>query len=173
MTHISVGTLVVALAALNYNGEGKRDKARSAFLVLRCLVSSKSLPSTALAENIATLLRLQGLMRISGLLCPITCPLAAPAEEILQGVLLLVFRWSACTGEGTHHVLRWWHVDCAACRPGQCLQLCPCVWNYSHVLAVVVASARKIDQHDIEWCHAVQKCHYACSLEAVRPCQHR
>ncbi len=82
---------MVALAALNYNGEGRKEKARSAFLVLRCLVSSKSLPSTATAENITTLLRLQGLSKISGLLCPITCPQAAPAEEILQGVLLLVF----------------------------------------------------------------------------------
>ncbi len=91
MTHISAGTLVVALAALNYNGEGKRDKARNAFLVLRCLVSSKSLPSTDTADNVATLLRLQGLMRISGLLCPIICPLAGPAEDIQQGVLLLVF----------------------------------------------------------------------------------
>ncbi len=31
---------------------------------------------------------------------------------------------------------------------------------------------RKSDQHNIEWCSAVQWCHVACSLEAVRPCQH-
>ncbi|KAL0031912.1 hypothetical protein WJX79_004744 [Trebouxia sp. C0005] len=77
----SKGTLVVALAALNYNGEGKKDKARNAFLVLRCLVS---LPSADTAENIATLLRLQGLKRISGLLCPIPCALVAPAEDMVQ-----------------------------------------------------------------------------------------
>ncbi len=112
--------------------------------MLRCLVSSKSLPSTATAENITTLLRLQGLRRISGLLCPVTCPQAAPAEEILQGVLLLVFWGSACTGGGTHHVVRWWHVICAACCSGQCLQLWPCAWSYSQVLATVVPSAEQM-----------------------------
>ena len=85
---MSVGTLVVALAALNYSGEGKKDKARNAFLVLRCLVS---LPSADTAENIATLLRLQGLKRISGLLCPIPCALVAPAEDMVQGVLLVLW----------------------------------------------------------------------------------
>ncbi len=120
ITHIFVGTLVVALAALNYNGERKKEKARSAFLVLRCLVSSKSLPSTATAENMTTLLRMQGLRRISGLLCPITCPLGNPTEAIPQGV------------------------HCAACCPGQYLQLCPRGWTHSHVLATVVASAEKV-----------------------------
>ena len=51
---------------------------------------------------------------------------------------------SACTGKGTHHVLRWRRVNCAACRPGQCLQLCPCAWPHSHVLAVVVATAENV-----------------------------
>ena len=80
----------MALAALDYNGEGRKEKARGAFLVLRCLVSSKFLPSTTTAENFTTLLRMQGLRRISGLLCPVTCPLMNPADEILQGVLLLL-----------------------------------------------------------------------------------
>ncbi len=90
MTHIPVGTLVVALAALNYNGEGKRNKARNAFLVWRCLVASKSLPTTDTAENIATLLRMQGLRRISGLLCPVLGPTAACADDVQEGVLPLV-----------------------------------------------------------------------------------
>ncbi|KAL0054752.1 hypothetical protein WJX82_001882 [Trebouxia sp. C0006] len=45
------------------------------------LVSSKSLPSSDTADNIATLLRLQGLSRISGLLCPVLRPTAASADE--------------------------------------------------------------------------------------------
>lgn len=81
----------MALAALNYNGEGKRDKARNAFIVLRCLVSSKSLPTTDTAENIATLLRMQGLRRISGLLCPVLRPTAACTNDVQEGVLPLIF----------------------------------------------------------------------------------
>ena len=140
---MSVGTLVVALAALNYNGERKRDKARNAFLVLWCLVFSKSLPSTDTAENIATLLRLQGLRRISGLLCPRIFPLATPADDMQEGVLLLVFLKSACTDEDAHHVTRWWHVNCVACRPGQGVQLCPSAQTHSHVPANVVSNAEE------------------------------
>ncbi len=74
LTHVPAGTLVVALAALNYNGEGKKDKVMNAFLVLRCLVSSRFLPSADAAANMTVLLHLQGLRRISALLCPIICP---------------------------------------------------------------------------------------------------
>ncbi|DBA88769.1 TPA: hypothetical protein ACH3X1_004186 [Trebouxia sp. C0004] len=84
MADMCVGALVVALAALNYNGEGKKDKARNAFLVLRCLVSSKSLPSTDTAENMATLLRLQGLRRITGLICPRTYPAATSTDDMQE-----------------------------------------------------------------------------------------
>ncbi len=121
MTHISVGTLVVALAALNYNGERKRNKARNAFLVLRCLVSSKSLPTTDTADNIATLLRLQGLSRISGLLCPVLHPTAASADDLQEGVLPLVFLVHFV---GLETPIMLWHVKWVVCLSGQRMQLC-------------------------------------------------
>ena len=124
MTHISVGTLVVALAALNYNGEGKRDKVRNAFLVLQCLVSSKALPSIDTADNIATLLHLQGFRRISGLLCPVICPVETSTDGMQEGVLPLVFLGSLCRAGDEHHCIGLWHVNCAACCPGHA---CSCV----------------------------------------------
>ena len=105
MTHISVGTLVVALAALNYNEERKRNKARNAFLVLRCLVSSRFLPSADTAKNMTTLLHLQGLRRISALLCPIICPAAISTDGMQEGVLPLVFLGSLCRAVDNHYLM--------------------------------------------------------------------
>ena len=160
MTHVSVGTLVVALAALKYNGEGKRDKARSAFLVLQCLVSSNSLPSTDTAENAITLLRLQGLRRISGLLCPRICPLdsstGASTDGMQEGGLPLVFLWSICRAGDAHNIIRLWHVKCFVCRSGQCMQLCPSIWIHSPVLTNFVANT-EADQHNIDRYRDVQR----------------
>jgi len=121
---MSVGTLVVALAALNYNGEVKKDKVMNAFLVLRCLVSSRFLPSADTAKNMTTLLHLQGLRRISALLCPIKCPAAISTDGMQEGVLPLVVLGSICRAGDEHHLRRLWHVNCAACCPSQCMQLC-------------------------------------------------
>lgn len=104
MTHVSVGTLVVALAALNYDSEGKRDKVRNAFLLLRCLVSSKSLPSADTPENMATLLHLQGFRRVSGLLCPIVCPVEMSTDSLQQGAPPLEM----------NHLMGLWHMNCPA-----------------------------------------------------------
>ena len=146
MTHIPAGTLVVALAALNYSGEGKRDKVENAFLVLRCLVSSKVLLSADTAENMSTLLRLQGLRRISALLCPVICPAAISPDGMQEGVLPLVFLGSLSRAGDEHHLMRVWHVNCAACYPSQCMQLCSSARVTNHALANFVAIAEEIDQ---------------------------
>lgn len=105
----------MALAALNYNGEGKKDKVMNAFLVLRCLVSSRFLPSADAAANMTVLLHLQGLRRISALLCPIICPAAVSTDGMQEGVLPLVFlgKPALCRAGDEHHLMELWHVNCS------------------------------------------------------------
>ncbi|KAL0054662.1 hypothetical protein WJX82_000665 [Trebouxia sp. C0006] len=77
----SKGILTVALAGLKYNGPYSTEKTMNLVLLLRCLVSSRFLHNIDKAENSITLLRMQGLMRISGLLCP---PVLRPTADDLQ-----------------------------------------------------------------------------------------
>ncbi|DBA88754.1 TPA: hypothetical protein ACH3X1_004172 [Trebouxia sp. C0004] len=84
----SKGILAVALAGLKYNGARRKDKAMNLVLLLRCLVSSRFLLNIDKAENIITLLRMQGLMRISGLLCPVLGPAEASADDTREALKL-------------------------------------------------------------------------------------
>ena len=101
-------------------------------------MSSKSLPSSDTADNIATLLRLQGLSRISGLLCPVLRPTAASADELQEGVLPLGFLGHFV---GLETPIMLWHVSCIACLPGQGMQLCSSARIHSHKLAKSIANA--------------------------------
>ena len=98
LTNTSAGILAVALAGLKCNGLYGTEKAVNLVFLLRCLVSSRFLLNIDKAENVATLLRMQGLSRISGLLCSVSSPLAASANDVQEGVLLLPFFGPFCTG---------------------------------------------------------------------------
>ncbi len=96
LTNTSAGLLAVALMSLKYSGAYRAEKVRNSVLLLWCLVSSRFLHNIDKAENSSTLLRMQGLSRISGLLCPpVYSPTAASADDMQAGVLPLVF-WGSC-----------------------------------------------------------------------------
>ena len=95
LTNTSAGILTVALAGLKYNGPYSTEKTMNLVLLLRCLVSSRFLHNIDKAKNSITLLRMQGLMRISGLLCP---PVLRPtADDLQEGMLLLASLEPSCT----------------------------------------------------------------------------
>jgi hypothetical protein len=120
----SAGILAVALAGLKYSGARKKDKAMNLVLLLRCLVSSRFLLGIDKAENIITLLRMQGLMRISGLLCPVLGPTAASADDMQEGVLPLVFSGSLCTDEDTQHATVVWNANHEVCHHSSLHTVC-------------------------------------------------
>ena len=107
---MSAGILAVALAGLKYSGARRRHKANNLVLLLRCLVSSRFLFNIDKAENIITLLRMQGLMRVSDLLCPVLGPTEASADDMREGVLPLVFLaqvWCHLALTNMHIMLLW------------------------------------------------------------------
>ena len=89
LTSTPAGILAVALAGLTYFEAYSTEKAMKLVLLLRCLVSTPYLLNSDKAENIATLLRMQGLSRISGHLCSVSSPPAASANDLQEGALLL------------------------------------------------------------------------------------
>lgn len=91
VTDLSAGILAVALAGLKYSGVGRTNKAVNLVLLLRCLMASQILLAIDKAENLITLLRMQGLTRVSGLLCPVFGPTDASADDMREGVLPLAF----------------------------------------------------------------------------------
>ncbi len=90
LTNTSTGILAVALAGLRYNGAYGTEKTVHLVMLLRCLVSSRFLLNTDKADNVETLLHMQGLSRISALLCPASSPPAASTNDVQEGVLLLL-----------------------------------------------------------------------------------
>ena len=61
-----------------------------------------------------------------------------------EGVPPLVFSGSLCRAGHEHHLMGLWHVNCAACCPGQFIQLCSSAQIHSHVLAKVVAISEQV-----------------------------